>query len=227
MGRHLDPSSIWVVPSAGGEPVELIDDEYLNVSPAWMPDGKHLLFVSNRGGNRDVYQIAIDKSGGPTSVAARVTTGLDAHTIDISRDGGSFAYAVFTHTANIWSLGIPNRGAVSISASQPVTTEAQVVEVADVSQDGKWLVFDSNREGNHDIHKMPVEGGEPQQLTTHPADDYAPTWSPDETEIAFYSLRNGNRDIYVMSTDGGAQRQITAVIAQACFDLQGKFTCGS
>jgi Tol biopolymer transport system component len=28
------------------------------MSPAWMPDGKHLLFISSRSGRRDLYEIA-------------------------------------------------------------------------------------------------------------------------------------------------------------------------
>lgn len=40
------------------------------------------------------------------------------------------------------------------------------------------------------------------RLTTHPADDYEPAWSPDGTRIAFISERDGNRDIYVMDVDG-------------------------
>jgi TolB protein len=61
---------------------------------------------------------------------------------------------------------------------------------------------------------MPVEGGEPQQLTTDPADDFLPAWSPDGKEIAFYSFRPGNRDLYVMSATGGSLRQLTNHPAQ-------------
>jgi TolB protein len=61
---------------------------------------------------------------------------------------------------------------------------------------------------------MPIEGGEPQQLTTDPADDFLPAWSPDGKEIAFYSFRTGNRDLYVMSADGRSLRQLTNHPAQ-------------
>ena len=61
---------------------------------------------------------------------------------------------------------------------------------------------------------MPLPGGEPEQLTNHPADDFLPTWSPDGKWIAFYSFRNGNRDLYLMSSDGGSLQQITSDPAQ-------------
>jgi hypothetical protein len=44
---------------------------------------------------------------------------------------------------------------------------------------GQWLAYDSNINGNQDIFKMPVAGGEPQQLTRNMGDNFNPTWSPD------------------------------------------------
>jgi len=90
-----------------------------------------------------------------------------------------------------------------------VTTGNQATEGMNVSFDGRWLVFDWTRSGNQDIFKMPLQGGEPIQLTNHPADEYCPAWSPDGTRVAFHSFRTGNRDIFVMSADGGSVRQLT------------------
>src|SRR2546430_14598114 len=56
---------------------------------------------------------------------------------------------------------------------------------------------------------MPVGGGEPEQLTTNPADDFSPNVSPDGRWVAFHSLRYVSRDIFVMPAAGGdAQRVI-------------------
>jgi Tol biopolymer transport system component len=46
-------------------------------------------------------------------------------------------------------------------------------------------------------------------LTTDPATDLRPAWSPDGLQIAFFSSRSGNYDIWVMDADGGNQRQRT------------------
>jgi Tol biopolymer transport system component len=205
----VDPSSIWVVQLAGGAPVRVTTDEYLNISPVWWPDGKRLLFVSNRDGSRDVYQVAISGSGQPKGTPMRLTTGLEPHGIDLSADGTRLSYSVFTDVANLWSLEIPSGGTTSITEAVRVTSENQVIEFADLSMDGSWWAFDSNRHGNQDIYRMPAGGGEPQQLTTDPSDDYRPRWSPSGQEIAFYSLRTGNRDVFVMSSDGRSLQQLT------------------
>jgi len=48
------------------------------------------------------------------------------------------------------------------------------------------------------------------QLTTDPAPDWFPRWSPDGEEIAFYAYRSGNRDLWVMPSEGGPARQLTS-----------------
>src|SRR2546426_67836 len=48
------PSAIVLVPAVGGAPVPVTDNAALNVSPAWTPDGRRILFVSDRDGARDV-----------------------------------------------------------------------------------------------------------------------------------------------------------------------------
>lgn len=60
-----------------------------------------------------------------------------------------------------------------------------------------------------DIYTVPATGGKATQLTTHPAHDTRPVWSPDGQQIAFASNRDGNFDIFVMPKDGGAPKQLT------------------
>ena len=47
-----------------------------------------------------------------------------------------------------------------------------------VSRDGRWLLYDSDLRGNSDIYRIPVNGGQPEQLTDDPADEFAPDLSP-------------------------------------------------
>ena len=120
----------------------------------------------------------------------------------------------FLLKSNLASLPIPKSGTVSSATAVRLTTGAQTVEGVNVSRDGKWIVYDSNRSGNQDIYKMLRTGGPEEQLTHNPQDDFLPNWSPDGQFIAFYSFRNGNRDIYVMSADGTNQQQVTNDPAQ-------------
>jgi Tol biopolymer transport system component/tRNA A-37 threonylcarbamoyl transferase component Bud32 len=211
---NIAPCSIYAISVEKGTPVQLTDNRYLNVSPVWTPDGRNILFVTNQGGSRDVYQLPLKASAVPEGSPIRMTTGLNASTISLSSDGKKLAYSIFTYSSNIWSINIPEERTISISEAIPVTTGNQAIEGIAVSPDGKWLAFDSNRSGNQDIYKMPVGGGELEKLTTHPSDDFLPSWSPNGKEIVFYSFRKGNRDIHLMTADGGSIRQLTDDPAQ-------------
>ena len=206
---NIASSSIWLVSAQGGEPVQITDAQALNVSPVWMPDGRSLLFVSDRGGNRDVYRVHLTRSGTHLGEPERITTGLDPHSISVSADGSRLTYSEFRYSTNIWSVGIPVDEAVSVGQAIPVTSGNQIIEAMSVSPDGRWLAFDSNLSGNQDIFKMPIDGGEPQQLTTDPAPDFFSAWSPDGTEIAFFSLRAGPRRIFTVPATGGPVTQAT------------------
>lgn len=72
------------------------------------------------------------------------------------------------------------------------------------------IVFGSVRNGgNHDVFSMELDGSGQTRLTTDPAYDDQPKWSPDSSKIAFISNRDGNFEIYTMDANGGAQTRIT------------------
>ena len=210
---NIAPSTIMVVPAEGGTPVAVAGGNSLNISPIWLPAGRELLFVSNRDGGRDVYRLSLGSSGKPESPPERLTTGLNAATISLTADGRRIAYSAFVQSSNVWALPIPKGAPVSASTAKPVTTGNQIIESFDVSYDGKWLAFDSDRNGNQDIFRMPIAGGEQEQLTTDPADDFQPHWSHDGRELGFHTFRSGTRDLYVMSATGADQRPVVASAA--------------
>jgi len=206
---NIGPSAVVLVPAGGGALIPVTDNAALNASPAWTPDGRRLLFVSDRDGARDVYAVRLSNSGKPEGRPSRVTTGLNAHTISLAANGTRLAYSVYTSHANVWSIPIPTGGPVSVDRATQVTPGNQTVEQMAVSPDGRWLYFDSDRSGNADIYRMPLGGGELEQLTTNPTGDFNPAVSPDGRWVAFHSLRFGTRDIFVMPAEGGEAQRVT------------------
>jgi len=84
------------------------------------------------------------------------------------------------------------------------TSEGTWINV-DVSPDGRRIVFDLLG----DIYAMPIEGGRATRLTSGPAFDMQPRFSPDGRRIAFISDRDGLNNVWTMSPDGSAPRQVS------------------
>jgi eukaryotic-like serine/threonine-protein kinase len=206
---NVSVNTIWTVPLRGGTARRISDSTHVNLSPVWMPDGKNVLFVSNAEGTRDVYQIPVRSDGRPRAPATRITTALNSYWISLSADGTRMAYDVVRNFSNIFVLPI-SASAPPITSARSITRENQHIESLSISTDGQWLAYDSDRGGNFDIYKLRIDGGEPIQLTTNAAQDFAPKWSRDGKEIAFHTTRNGTRDIYVMNADGNAEQQVTS-----------------
>ena len=202
---NIAPSSVWIVPSTGGAPMRLTTGGSLDASPTWAPDSRRLLFTSNRGGTRDIYQLELDRRGGVVGEPVRVTTGLNASLISLSADGRQLAYSVATNQNNIWSVALPNTGSVSSRAAELVTSDKETIESITISDNGEWLLFDSDRAGVQQIFKRPLAGGALQQVTRGSAPAFSVTISPDSRFIAFHTIANGLRRSFVASSDGGEE----------------------
>src|SRR5262249_6289129 len=81
------------------------------------------------------------------------------------------------------------------------------------SHDGNRIAFSSDR-GNtlgsdYNIWTLDVHSGELRQLTKAPAEDFMPTWSPDDREIAFASTREGGTSLWAVNVAAGSERKVS------------------
>ncbi|MCJ7509597.1 MAG: DUF5050 domain-containing protein, partial [Dehalococcoidia bacterium] len=67
------------------------------------------------------------------------------------------------------------------------------------------IAFESETDGNEQIYSMKADGTGLKRLTTTPASDMFPRWSPNGQSIVFQSDRDGDWEVYVMAADGGNQ----------------------
>lgn len=78
-----------------------------------------------------------------------------------------------------------------------------------ISPDGKqFVISDQSQTGRSLIYTLPIEGGDPKQIT--PAGpSYWHGWSPDGKTLAYCAERNGAYDIYTVPVEGGEETRLT------------------
>lgn len=82
-------------------------------------------------------------------------------------------------------------------------TEVRLLRQPTVSRDHLAFVYAG------DIWVSDRDGQHPTRLTTHPASEFAPHFSPDGNWIAFSAAYDNNVDIYVVSVNGGQPKRLT------------------
>ncbi len=77
------------------------------------------------------------------------------------------------------------------------------------SADDRWIVYTSDAAGNADLWKQRLGDPDPIPLTSSPANETQPDWSPDGRSIVFRSERDGG-GLYSIPAQGGVERLISS-----------------
>ena len=91
---------------------------------------------------------------------------------------------VFVYANDLWKSSTDGGTAVRLTSDNGYESNPHF------SNDGKWIAFTAQYDGNIDVFIIPSNGGTPKRLTYHPASDYVQGWTPDNT-ILFRSNREG------------------------------------
>lgn len=188
-------SEIFTAPINGGEPRNLTNHPDTDAAPSWSPDGKRIVFVSNRGDNRSAFGIYTVNADG-TDTRGIYYANSFAHFPVYSADGKRIIFnddKIGERSGNFEILSID---AESGGDERRLTYRSKFDVQPTVSPDGKYIAFVSNLDGNSEIYLMNSDGSGIVRITRDPADDAAPVFSDDGRTLFFCSDRGGKRSIY-------------------------------
>jgi Tol biopolymer transport system component len=192
---------IFVTPITGGEARRITTDRRYIISLAWSPDGKSIVFSTNRLGPHTLWRVSAN--GGPIE---RVP-GIPENVSDpvFTRDGQRLAYSQFYVDTNIWRVDLPTGEMRQYIASTQLDSSPQY------SPDGKRVAFRSNRSGQSEIWIGDVNSPATAIQRTHMGGALtgSPKWSPDGRRIVCDARPEGPADIYVVDAATGETKQIT------------------
>ena len=175
-----------------------------SASATWTPDGKQIVFESNKGGRQHLFAAFANGAGDPVDLAA---LGDNVSSPEISTQG-QLAYVHELENVNIWKINTHSTNAAE--APVRLIASTRISKTPAVSPDGTRIAFASNQYGNSEIWTSKIDGTDLMQLTSlkNPGTG-SPAWSPDGSQIVFDARIDGQPRLYVISSEGGLPRKIT------------------
>ena len=179
--------------------------------PTWSPDGRRIIFTSNRNGVYDLYE--------------KLTDGASDERLFYHSDEGKgpTSWSLDGKFLMYYSLGQPTHVRLLTIAGPADRQSAPVVDpkftsiTARFSPDGRWILYTSNESGKNEVSVRPFNAatyaiGEPVLLTRNGG--RTPLWGRDGKEI-FYLTADGMATAMEVSAGGSFQAGTSKSLFQA------------
>jgi TolB protein len=206
---------LWMMTADGDDRVQLTLGEGAEATPAWSPDGTHIVFAAadDPDSDFDLWVIGVDGTG------MRQLTDTD----DLSETGPSWSPDA---TRLVYSQNTLQDEGASIRILDVADPDGEGRSVANRgdwpawSPDGRTILYTGDIGGVEQLFTVPATGGTATMLAPDgPSSAYEASWSPDGTEIAFVAPSGDvdsedppawNEDIWVMRADGTGARKVVS-----------------
>ena len=202
---------VLTVAASGGGAVAVTTDAAIDWDPVWSPDGRHLVFSSDRGGTTNLWRVGIDEESGRVlgpPEPLTVPSGWAGHA-SLSGDGRTLVYAGREVRTTLMRLALDRARGRASGSPAVVLGGSLVVREQAVSPDGEWVAFTTT--GREDVFVVRADGTGFRQLTDDAFRDRGPGWSPDGRRLSFYSNREGDYQAFTVRPDGSELKRVSAV----------------
>ncbi len=190
-----DESQLFLLPTTGGEAVQLSEHETSIGSYAWSEDGSKIIFVATEP-RTDEEEKARE-------------AGYDAIFVDEGPNGQQSG-----NWNNLWLIEVES------GAERRLTDTDHRIGSFSVAPNGDRILFTSrienrrNQQNLSEIQLLEVETGTIRQLTDNSAPEGRLSWAPDGRSFAYTARTDGEWEllldkIWVMDPDGGGRRIVS------------------
>ncbi|MCI0487280.1 MAG: S9 family peptidase [Blastocatellia bacterium] len=236
MKENDSDSDLWLVSTAGGQPLRLTTSSKNDNQPRWSPDGRLLAFISSREAKPQIFLIS--PFGGEAERLTESKSGVQS--FEWSPDSRRIAYVAGQEMtpaeekkqkekddpqvvdkdfkfSRIWLIDVETKKASELVKGDYVARDPQW------SPDGRRIAYTTTPtpkadDGSlSDIWIIDVESGKQRKLIENEGPDNSPRWSPDGRLIAFLSRDSekgllGQSRLRVIPSEGGAAREVAPAL---------------
>jgi eukaryotic-like serine/threonine-protein kinase len=198
---------IWIMNADGSNQRALITDPHNDDAAMVSPDGRFVVFTSERDGLPSIWRMDLD--GGSLT---QLTKGHEDYGMSITPDG---RWVVF----DSWRTGRRTAWKVSIDGGEPIQVLDKFTSVPTVSPDGKSLAAFYRDEQPGAPWRLLIASFEPGSVQTKTFDPIAPIdvsvlqggirWAQDGRAVLYLTSRDGTNNLVSQPIDGGPPKQIT------------------
>jgi Tol biopolymer transport system component len=212
--QREDRSELWVKSLGAGTLTRLQYEGTYNYRPLWTPDGRSILFISDRSGHSALYRVPADGSG------SAILLRDDPRALDeasLSRDGRWLIYRTGSGGGrNIYAIR-PEIDTVPVPlAASPFEEYSPAL-----SPDGRWLAYVSDESQRPEVYVRPFPDAAAARWQVSRAGGTEPVWAHSGREL-FY--RNAAGDL--VAAQIASDRSFRVVSEHSLFSARGFLTYG-
>lgn len=160
----------------------------VNITPAISPDGKYVVFISEK----DIFTLDFFLADSKGNIIKKLSSTVQSNEIDDfnflesagawSPDSRQFAFVVYADGLNKLAILDVKQGKIRRKIRLP---EIESFNNPAWSPDGKEIVVSGQKNGNIDLYSYHLETGELKQITSDGYAELQPDWSPNGRYIAY------------------------------------------
>jgi eukaryotic-like serine/threonine-protein kinase len=188
VANRVDPQTgrwdIWLLDTSRDVPSKLTTDPADDFDPVWSPDGKEIIFASERGGRLGLYRQAVVGAS-----AAERLIDLDDSLAVVATDWSPSQYVLYQRQISrgwsIWALPLFGDRKPILLADDQFSPYAP-----HLSPDGRWLAYSSFETGPAEIFvRRFLADGPKKQISS--GGGVHPRWTRDGKELVYWSPPGG------------------------------------
>ncbi len=196
-----DGESLWVGDAAGGPPAKRTFQGVSNQRPEWTPDGREIVFYSDRQGGFDLWEVRAD---GSAPARLLLDEPRDVVEAKISPDGRWLVYrtnALQAPGADILARRRNPDGSLDGEAIPLIARPGVAERAPTFSPDGRWLAYVSDESGRDEIYVRPFPDVENARWQVSVEGATEPLWSRGGGEIFYRRTDTGDLVSVSVRTD--------------------------